>query len=200
MCCSSSLVIKTVLKSGGEYGPEHVTRLAAQLRQHISIPYKFVCYSDLDFPLDGEIRPLLHNWPGWWSKLEIFREVETSFYFDLDMTIQGDITAIVERQYTFAALNNLTPPIRGIGSAMMGWAGDWRNLYEVFKADPQYYMARNSFKSTSRWGDQGFIYSQVADIERLQITFPGLIRKYSDKDDSAIRVFFGPVKPWGVQA
>lgn len=190
------VVVKTVLKSSGKYKAEHVYRIQRQLRQHISIPYKFVCYTDIQFQLEGEIRPLNQLWPGYWSKLEMFRDVEESFYIDLDMSVTADITDMVERKSRFCALRNMTPRIPGIGSALMKWEGDHRYLYENFRLNPREHMEKNAFMGTAYLGDQGFIYRQVPDIELFQTLFPGRVERFDQSKGAAIKVYYGKWKPW----
>lgn len=191
------ITLKTVLKSGGEYQEKHVLRMRDMLEFYVRCPSKFVCYSDLNIP-GIETRPLLHNWPGWWSKIEIFREVEDSFYIDLDMTIQGDITDIVMADSDFMALRNMAPRIEGIGSAMMKWSGDKRFIYETFKSDPEKYMAGHGRdkKGTPWLGDQGFIWSLCkGDIGLFQSSFKGRIKKFNEPGGD-IKVYYGRSRPW----
>lgn len=190
------MIIKTVLKSGGEYKPEHVQRIYDMIRKHVKFHYDFVCYSDLDFPFAGQIRKLYYGWPNWWSKLEIFRDIEDSFYIDLDMTIHGDITDIVSRSYDFAALSNMNPRIAGIGSAMMAWSGNKRFLYDSFRENPHRYIAENKSIGTEHWGDQGFINSKISNIERFQKIFPDRIKRFNESGPADIRVFYGRHRPW----
>ena len=196
------VTIKTVLRSGGVYTAEHVLRMRDMIEQHVRIPYKFVCYSDV--PIEGvETRELLHDWPGWWSKLEIFRDVEESFYIDLDMTITGDISDIVAVETEFMALRNLNPKIAGIGSAMMKWSGDFKRFYQLFRCDPHH--VTESFgldKVGTPWlGDQGWIWSihqdseETFDLKYFQDRFPNRIKKFTQIGGD-IKVYFGSNKPW----
>ena len=110
------LNIACVLKSGGVYKPAHVEhlRLSVDLfaqKWKRTREFKFACLTDdaslLDaiprIEFDGRLLgaiPLLNNWPGWWSKLELFRafpQGEHVLYFDLDTEIVGDLTPIFER-------------------------------------------------------------------------------------------------------
>lgn len=190
------VVVKTVLKSSGKYKAEHVYRIQRHLREYVKIPYKFVCYSDIEFQMQGEIRPLKQFWPGYWSKIEMFRDVEESFYIDLDMTISGDISDIVARKSRFCALRNMNPRIPGIGSALMKWAGDHRYIYDNFMANPREHMEKNSFLGTAYLGDQGFIYRQVEGIELFQDLFPRRIQRFDQKNGADITVYYGKWKPW----
>lgn len=84
-----------VLRSGGEYKPEHVQRLASQLREQLFEP---LVYSDVDVP-GVERVPLRYPWGGWWAKMNIFdpRVPGDFLYMDLDTRICGDITDIASR-------------------------------------------------------------------------------------------------------
>lgn len=54
-----------VLRSGGDFKPEHVIRLSKQVKD-------LVCLSDVD--IEGiKTIPLQYDWPKWRSKLEIMR-------------------------------------------------------------------------------------------------------------------------------
>lgn len=189
------ITLKTVLKSGGAYKPEHVLRMLGMLDRYVDCPAKFVCYSDID--IEGvEVRPLLHDWPGWWAKLELFREVEESFYIDLDMTITENITDMVMVDSDFIALRNMTPRIQGIGSAMMKWRGDKRFIYDKFKGDSERYMADNNKIGTNNWGDQSLIWKLMnGNIEYFQSKFPNRIRKFNQTGGD-VKVYYGRNKPW----
>lgn len=191
------IIIKTVLKSGGEYKPDHVLRMQEMLDRYVDCPARFVCYSDIEIP-DVETRPLRRNWPGWWSKLEIFRDVEDSFYIDLDMTIAGNITDMVIVDTDFMALRNMNPSIEGIGSAMMKWSGNHTHLYYLFAENPEKYMREHGRqKIGTPWlGDQGFMWSFMKDkIEFYQDKFPGRIKKFNEVGGD-IKVYFGRNRPW----
>jgi hypothetical protein len=83
-----------VLKSGGEFKPEHVQRLAKQVPD-------LICLSDVE--IEGvKTIPLLYNWPKWWAKLELFRPdiAGDLFYIDLDSTVirmpvMPDVTTVL---------------------------------------------------------------------------------------------------------
>lgn len=73
-------IIATVLRSGGEYGPEHVRWLQAQFCKLSS-----VCFSDVTVPGVNTIR-LRFERPGWFSKMELFdpAAIESDIlFFDL---------------------------------------------------------------------------------------------------------------------
>lgn len=192
-----SIVLKTVLKSGGEYKPEHVQRMLQMLDRYVDCPAKFVCYSDVEIP-GITTRPLLHDWPGWWSKLEIFRDFEDSFYIDLDMTITGNITDMVMVDSDFIALRNMNPRIEGIGSAMMKWQEDLSWLYAEFASNTDEYMKDHGKEKTGTplLGDQGFMWRFLKpDVEFFQDKFPGRIKKFNEHGGD-VKVYYGRNRPW----
>lgn len=81
--------IVTVLKTGGDFDKEYVD----WIRESVPKEYDFVCLSD-DPEVPGYF-PLDYHYPGWWSKMEIFRPGildDDIFYLDLDTVILKDIT------------------------------------------------------------------------------------------------------------
>ena len=106
MKTAKELQVILVLKSGGDFNPDHVTRLLTQIEKHLTVPHKVFCLTDYPGISSGAIEgiPLLDNLPGWWSKIEIFRTFTNALYFDLDTTILGDINFLAEFKPTIAEL------------------------------------------------------------------------------------------------
>src|SRR5210317_361583 len=100
--------VLTVLRRGGEYKDSHVERLRQQVEPYTR---NFVCIDD---------EAMTHDWPKWWGKMEAFKRPGPCLYFDLDTTIVGDITPMLDAatRYPFIALRN---PMRGVpmGSGIM---------------------------------------------------------------------------------
>lgn len=191
------IFLKTVLKSGGEYRPEHVLRMLDMIDKYVDCPYTFVCYSDTEIP-DVTIRPLLHGWPGWWSKIHLFKDIEDSFYIDLDMTITGNITDMVMVDSDFIALRNMNPRIEGIGSAMMKWRGNKSYIYYGFNTDTQGQMLQHGRdKIGTPWiGDQGYVWKILdGKIDFFQDKFPDRIKKFNETGGS-VKVYYGKHRPW----
>jgi hypothetical protein len=66
------LTICTVLRSGGEFKPEHVYTMQDMCYQYIKKhEFTFQCLSNLQ-DLNCNTINLSHNWPKWWSKIELF--------------------------------------------------------------------------------------------------------------------------------
>lgn len=150
--------IVCVLKSGGEFKASHVQALAKSARRHNpSIP--FFCLTDIHIPGINTI-PLKDNFPGWWSKLELFREFknEQVLYLDLDSIIMGDISELFREKLTMLKdVNNL----ESFGSGVMSWKGDYSYIYDAFKKSPHTFI--KEYKTTKKWGDQGFIMNHLKE-------------------------------------
>jgi hypothetical protein len=192
-------MIACVLKSGGAYRPEHVYRVREQVACVTSEP--FVCLTDMAIPT-VETRLLLHGWPGWWSKLELFRPgvVPASarvLYLDLDTTIVGSLDDLLARPEAFLALRDFTK--QGLGSGVMQWtAGDHDDLYEAFADEAETVMAR-----CGRFGDQRFIDQCRHDrVTYWQDVVPGQIVSYKLQcqhgipPEATVVVHHGHPKPW----
>lgn len=200
------LIVACVLRSGGEYGPEHVLRLRGQVATALSRPHRFVCLADC--AVEGvETRALLHDWPRWWAKLELFRPGLFDgpvLYLDLDTSLFGRIDDMA-LGHRFTVLRNVwvNPPNPRIGSAVMAWDGDLSALYAAFAADPERHMAECVTKE--KFGDQGFIQTHAPiAMQRWQDLFPGRVVGFR-RDcangipaGASIICFGGPVRPWSL--
>ncbi len=79
---------------GGVYTRAYVEKLKESIDRYSSM--EFVCLSD-DPEVPGYI-PLAYDWPGWWSKMELFRpdilQGTDILYMDLDTVLSGPISPI----------------------------------------------------------------------------------------------------------
>lgn len=193
--------IVTVLKTGGEYLPEHVERLRVQCAQHApDVP--FACLTDSRGVPDGV--PLVHDWPGWWSKMEALTLSGPVLYLDLDSTICGDLAPLLDAatQHGFIALRNPYDSPSKFGSGLMGWRGSLRHVYDRFADDPAIHMRRCT--TPHRHGDQGFIAETETPTAFWQDLFPGQIVSWKVEcqdgvpPDARIVYFHGYPRPWEV--
>jgi len=122
------LTVVCVLKSGGDYTTKYVRVLRDAMSRHLDVEYNFVCYTDFDHPINQvcETRPLLHEYPGWWSKIEVFRETGRVIYFDLDTYILGPLGSLA-RALDPGTFYMLRPFHRKEvwASGIMAWNGDF---------------------------------------------------------------------------
>lgn len=202
-------MIACVLRSGGRYRAEHVQTLAEQMRR-VAPAERFVCLSDQS--VDGvETIALVHDWPGWWAKLELFRpdvfpRGERVLYADLDTVVLGDIRSLLEQTEPFLALADFyrRPPLRawrGLGSGLLQWtAGDQTALYRQFAANPS-----GIIRDCGAGGDQIFIEShRLQDVTFWEDVVPGQVVSYKVHclagvpADARVICFHGEPKPWEV--
>jgi len=194
---ADELTVACVLRSGGDYSPEYVRRLADGVAQHLTIPHEFVCLTDWPGILPCARVDLLYDWPGWWSKLELFEAFPSqTLYFDLDTTIKGSLDDIAAHPHRFTMLQDFTKPC--LASGMMAWSGDWSALCRVFASDPKGWM-RHCNKPLI-WGDGGFIEHLIGyrGTDTFQALHPGQIasRKCSSRHSiEAARVVCWHGKP-----
>lgn len=201
------LNVVCVLRTGGEYNNHHVEALSAQVWDHLSLPHRFVCLTDIPkhMPRGVEGIKLPDNWPGWWSKICLFKEGLFDgpvFYLDLDTMIIKSIDFIADGIKGFTVLKNFWPQNTGqIGSGLMSWDEDLSIIYNEFKKSPLQVM--DAYKVRKKWGDQGFIFDTVPNrFDLWQEKYPGKIVSWKlhcqagVPEEAAIVCFHGQPRPW----
>lgn len=174
----SRLTVACVLKSGGIYDATWVARLRDGVKRHLPIDHRFVCLSDVDVPC--ERIPLENGWPGWWSKMELYRLEGPVLAVDLDTAIVGDLldVAAIARSEPLVMLRDFYRLGEGLGSGMIAWNDTDLSaicLYETFLADAGKWMAALGSR-----GDQGFVEEAafLPGITRWQDALPGQVVSY----------------------
>jgi hypothetical protein len=208
------LTIACLLRSGGDYRPAHVAFLKAEIEKHLTVPHRFACLSDVDVPC--ERIPLTVRWPGYWSKIELFRPglfTGPVFYIDLDSGIVGNIDDLVIDHH-FTMLRDFYWP-EFPASGVMAWSVDLSAIYHAFVKHGDAYMKAKPERGTQ--GDQGVIakHTPVAP-DFWQDRFPGRVisykvhvRKPMDRRETgngsipagaSIIAYHGKPRPWQVAA
>lgn len=150
------VTVACVLRSGGIYDASWVARLQRGVARHLTVPHRFVCLSDVPVPCDRI--PLMTEWPGWWSKLELFRPglfSGTVLYFDLDTVVVGSLDRIARYPHVMTMAHEYYRPTQMCSTAMAWNGGEDFGLYHAFEADPAGAMRRH--RTFASIGDQGFI-------------------------------------------
>lgn len=199
------LTVACVLKTGGDYTTHHVEALSSQVWDHLSLPHRFVCLTDVPdmMPKGVEGIALPDDWPGWWAKICLFKKglIEGPIFFlDLDTMIVKSINDIVNG-HRFTVLRNFWTTTGRIGSGLMAWDCDLSHIYESFKKNPQRFI--DTYKTKDHWGDQGFItHHSIERWEFWQHKYPGKIVswklgcKSGVPEEAAIVCFHGKPRPW----
>lgn len=196
------------LRSGGEYGPEHVIRLRDQVAKFSSLP--FFALSDVPVPGVDTI-PMQHDWPGWWCKMGMFDPSISGdlLYLDLDSSVMGDLSDM-------ANMNRLTI-MRDVyrhdglqSSVMFLPDADRATIWEQWIKSPAAWM-----QAFHRGGDQSFLESCGLNWSKWQDALPGQVVSYKvhvrkaqrrDRefgngrlpDGARVVAFHGRPRPWEV--
>lgn len=203
------LTVACVLRSGGDFKPEHVWHLRDGVARWLALPHRFVCLTDKRV---DHVRCIVDRDlpPKWWGKLSLFRPGMFDgpvFYADLDTVITGPLDPVV-MGHRFTVLDNfwnkkrgLTGDRRCIGSGLMAWDCDLSAIYSRFMASPQRYMAE--YVTKEKWGDQAFIRDHAPiETERWQEVRPGKVVGYKHHclngvpAEASIVCFGGKPRPW----
>lgn len=203
-------MILTVLKTGEwhnghflcDYRPKHVQWLAKQFAK-FAPKHEFACLSNVNVP-DVKVIPLKYNWPGWWSKMELFREdFGKVLYVDLDTVVVSDLTQLLEYDHSFTTWSR--PNVNHyLQSGIMAWTGYKANLFETFSSNPDYWMEKCVTREC--WGDQGFIGKNLGEEwQEFGKLFPGAVGSYKldfkckePPLNCKIVLFHGKPRPWEV--
>lgn len=178
-----------VLRSGGDFGPEHVQWLAKQVPG-------LVCLSDADVPGVTTI-PLAHDWPGWWSKMSMFGPALEGdvLMMDLDTVV----LRLPEASETTVLDNYAEPGWMGSG-LMFVTAADRARVWDAWIADPAKHM--RECQRWPKWGDQGFLQDHIGKAARWGAN----VRSYKQHclgglpEGTDVVVFHGKRRPWDVAA
>lgn len=156
--------------TGDKYSHDYVHRLRSMVARHLTLDHTFHCITE--HTISGiDCIPRRDGWPGWWSKLELFRPGMTGpfFYLDLDMLVIRSLDWIADYlDKSFCAVENWGSRTREgplytdeLSSAMMIWNGDgstdriYQNFSEadIWRLDPH--------------GDQAYVTEQMRDAVTL---------------------------------
>jgi hypothetical protein len=167
-----------VLRSGGIYDASWVEKLQRGVARHLSRPHRFYCLSDVDVPCERV--PMLHNWPTWYSKLELMRPgviTGDTLYIDLDTAITGSLDGMTNFDSDFAMIRSFANPQQP-ASGVMWFRKVPHEIYHKFAKQPEAWIAHYDRTGVgAHIGDQGFISDHLANIDFLTDMFDG-IRAY----------------------
>lgn len=187
-----------VLRRSRDYDVDYVERLVSRLWSHTPGVGVF-CVTDAPSLPDGVERvPFEYDWPGWWSKLELFRpDIRGDFlYMDLDTVVTGDIAEFWTLDRS-ALLSDLYRPDLAQSGVMY--------LTEADRARVWGELSRQGVNATIRRyrGDGEFLHNTMPRADRLQDVFPGRIVSYKGAkvasqgvpDGASIVAFHGRPRP-----
>lgn len=141
---------------GRDFSEEDVWRLEESVNKHIDRPYSFYCLTNdcMSQSLPGQRVPLshLHDWPGWWSKMELHRgdlPKGRTLYLDLDTHVVNSLQPILNYE---GDLVMFPSPYKGRlagkegvyckyqAGIMLFTPGKFSWMYDKFKDNPELFM------------------------------------------------------------
>lgn len=175
------------------YDHNYVNRLYQMCKRQLSVPFKFLCFTDDPSGLKCESRKLPNGLVGWWNKLYLFKSGLLKgkvLYLDLDTIIIDSLDFVSSFEGDFAILRDFYRP-EGYGSGVMLWN----------KAPDLWDEWNKAGKPDHGLGDQGFVEKRIKNALRLQDLFPQKFVSFkadcSEKipEGAAVVCFHGVPKP-----
>lgn len=202
-----------IFKTGGDFKPEHVARLAGQVARHGG--GRLRCLTDDPRAVwatgaDVYAYQTRDDWPGWFAKLELYSQPGPVLYLDLDTNVVGPLDDLlrVAAEHDLVVPRNWNPysDKHVISTAVVGWRGDVSSIRDAFACDVTSYLDlygdRRRWQEPGRgWGDQGFVRDHWKG-ERWafwQDLLPGAMEhwKYGKPSNAtALIVSGGRPRPW----
>lgn len=156
--------IALVLKTGGDvYNSRYVNALATNIKNNTTVDIELVLLTNdatgVDMTVVDRIVPMIHNFSGWWSKIELFRRdiftTERVLYFDLDTVIVDNIDEIVLNTQEFVGLLDFMSKPRFQTGVMLWEPAKYHHIYDGFVKDSRGVMGRHVE------GDAGWIRENI---------------------------------------
>lgn len=178
------------MRGGGDYTPAHVHALRFMVEKRLELP--FLCVTDQ--AVDADYVPMIHKWPGWWSKMEIFRLRPPILFMDLDTIILGPVSFLqrIESE-KFVILRDVyrgkSNPL-AMQSSIMYWSEDMTWLYEKFAERPVFDLPHGD----QQYLEQTVTASYFQDFTDEIVSFKAdvLERNATGK----VVIFHGKPRPW----
>ena len=196
--------IITVLKTGAEYKPDMVKKIQRMCEKHISVPYEFICYSDVD--IEGmTIRKLKHNWKGWYSKMEMYQEKGPCLFMDLDTIITNNIDSIIAEamKNEFVILRDFyrcRKNPNAMQSSIVFWRNDIKDIYDNYSKNPREIHGGDQILIEEHFKGQESKVRYWQDICEGIVSFKANIkRERYPVSKSKIVIFHGKPRPWQQQ-
>lgn len=193
------MTVIACVKTGTQYGPEYVNRLASMVERHTTRPHLFVCLTDNPAGITCPTAPIGTDAPTWWGNLILFKPHPVVaghrvLYVDLDTVIVGNIDPLLDYAGPFAILRDFYRPW-GYCGALKGMApGVAPFAWEAFSKTPQTMMQQF-------YSDQEYLERMMPNADRWQDVCPGVNGSYkadhlaNGPRDFAVIHFHGRPKP-----
>lgn len=192
------------IKWGQKYSSDFVNKLYAMVRRNLTIPYRFVCFTEDPQGLNQgiEIFPFEEDiLTGWWYKLTLFKkklyDLEGRILFlDLDLVIVDNIDCFLQTTDKLNIIqewNSRHPKVFWNSSVFAFEFGTLPHVWSRFIENPQAGMR-------TPMGDQRWIWTHV-DKQDINPWTDGWCQSFKYRcrhglpDDTKIAVFHGKPDP-----
>ena len=195
-------MVCVVLKSGGNYNMKHVNAIQKQIDAHLKSPHGILLFTDVAEAKPWKKVMLSKDWPGWFSKIEMFRP-DINYrggvlFTDLDNYFGRDFILPKWDKMEVGKIYAPRDPYRNLwASGLMAWRlGSVNSPFIEFSKNPVFSREGNRV-----FGDQEIINEAMkgkyADLSALMSS--ASYKKDKPKKDSVDCVYFhGKPKPWDV--
>lgn len=163
------MIVASVFRPGKAYSEEWVRRLQRTCAKNLP-PHEFVCLTNER--IGGiDTRPLLHSWPSWWAKIELFRPNLFDgpvLYTDLDAFLTKPFAELLDPRSNLTMLTDYYKHMDN--SSLMAWdASDpfYEGIYNNFVNNSTGIMEDYEWKGPGEvFSDQGYIADYCRALER----------------------------------
>ena len=180
-----------LVRSGAApYTAEHVTALTNQIMRHNPEAQVFTLTDQKDTP--GFCVPLMHKWPGWWSKMELFAPYNAAYrpalYIDLDSFVTGLLQEFDEGE-EFFMIEDVNPKLHHPASGVMWLPTDTSEIWGDFMTNPMKNIAM-----TPNRGQQFYVGPFCKNL------WHDKVKSYKFDGEEGMKApilcFHGTPKPW----
>jgi alpha-N-acetylglucosamine transferase len=143
------------------YDSSWVEKLQNSIKRNVTLPYKFICLSDVDVPCNRIV--LENDGPGFWAKMQLFKPNLFNgpvLYIDLDTVICKNIDEIILQCNGKNFIMWLESDKNVHSSALMYWEGDYSVLWSLYKNKPFQYW-KDLYSKGLLYGDQAVVSENV---------------------------------------
>lgn len=158
------------------YGEQYVRKLRDRVEKHLSVPHRFVCFSDRDIP-GVETIPLDPKWEWNLNKLALYRPDNglegRVLALDLDVIPIGSLDDFSDYDGEFAVCESFGHKGKCGGSIIGFEAGSMEWLYQKVKANPKFWAR------VTEGGSERLLYrNQLTNPDFWQRLLPGQVVSY----------------------
>lgn len=188
------------------YTTDWVRKLQGMVARNCSLEHEFVCLTN-DESIDFcKTIPLRNDWPGYWSKLELFRrgifdDYDKVLYLDLDVVVLKDLRLLVDYADYFTLIGTGNGErdikegkilVRRYNSSVMCFlpkTEEIENLYRCFDA---------TFEMNKMFGDQDYIGREIPHATKFPHKWVQKIRdlpEHKPTSDTVVAMCMCPGMP-----